>query len=141
MKTVKSAFWLLPQYPNFAFLGRYSYGFKQKTISKLTMVHKVFGNVYSLSIGKSQSYQQEELLRRCEIKKLSAFVIMIGIDQILAEDKDPYKKWGAKFLAGNMWGVATFILGLAATYVSVHQWRPVKKLGLFHQISKLFSAI
>ena len=119
MKTYKSAFWLLPQYPNFAFLGRYFYGFKQKTISKLTMVHKVFGNVYSLSI---------------------AFVIMIGIDQILAEDKDPYKKWGAKFLAGNMWGVATFILALAATYVSVHQWRPVKKLGLFHQISKLFLA-
>ena len=57
---------------------------------------------------------------------------MIGIDQILAEDKDPYKKWGAKFLAGNMWGVATFILGLAATYISVHQWRPVKKLGMFH---------
>ena len=51
MKIKKSAFWLLPQYPNFAFLGRYFYGFKQKTISKLTMVHKVFGNVYSLSIG------------------------------------------------------------------------------------------
>ena len=135
MKTNKSAFWLLPQYPNFAFLGRYFYGFKQKTITKLTMVHKVFGNVYSLSIGKLQSYSQN----KCN-KKLSAFVIMIGIDQILAEDKDPYKKWGAKFLAGNMWGVATFILGLAATYVSVHQWRPVKKLGLFHQISKLFSA-
>ena len=99
------------------------------------MVHKVFGNVYSLSIGKLQSYSQN----KCN-KKLSAFVIMIGIDQILAEDKDPYKKWGPKFLAGNMWGVATFILGLAATYVSVHQWRPVKKLGLFHQISKLFSA-
>ena len=135
MKTNKSAFWLLPQYPNFAFLGRYFYGFKQKTITKLTMVHKVFGNVYSLSIGKLQSYSQN----KCN-KKLSAFVIMIGIDQILAEDKDPYKKWGAKFLAGNMWGVATFILGLAATYVSIHQWRPVKKLGLFHQISKLFSA-
>ena len=135
MKTNKSAFWLLPQYPNFAFLGRYFYGFKQKTITKLTMVHKVFGNVYSLSIGKLQSYSQNT----CN-KKLSAFVIIIGIDQILAEDKDPYKKWGAKFLAGNMWGVATFILGLAATYVSVHQWRPVKKLGLFHQISKLFSA-
>ena len=68
METDKSAFWLLPQYQNFAFLGRYFYGFKQKTISKLTMVHKVFGNVYSLSIGKSQSYQQEELLRKCEIK-------------------------------------------------------------------------
>ena len=135
MKTNKSAFWLLPQYPNFAFLGRYFYGFKQKTITKLTMVHKVFGNVYSLSIGKLQSYSQN----KCN-KKLSAFVIMIGIDQILAEDKDPYKKWGAKFLAGNMWGVATFILGLAATYVSVHQWRPVKKLGSFHQISTLFSA-
>ena len=134
MKTNKSAFWLLPQYPNFAFLGRYFYGFKQKTITKLTMVHKVFGNVYSLSIGKLQSYSQN----KCN-KKLSAFVIMIGIDQILAEDKDPYKKWGPKFLAGNMWGVATFILGLAATYVSVHQWRPVKKLGLFYQISKLFS--
>lgn len=135
MKTNKSAFWLLPQYPNFAFLGRYFYGFKQKTITKLTMVHKVFGNVYSLSIGKLQSYSQN----KCN-KKLSAFVIMIGIDQILAEDKDPYKKWGPKFLAGNMWGVATFILGLAATYVSVHQWRPVKKLGSFHQISTLFSA-
>ena len=74
-----------------------------------------------------------------QYKKSSAFVIMIGIDQILAEDKDPYKKWGAKFLAGNMWGVASFILGLAATYVSIHKWRPVTKTGLFHQTSKFFS--
>ena len=67
-------------------------------------------------------------------------MIMIGIDQILAEDTDPYKKWGAKFLAGNMWGVASFILGLAATYVSIHKWRPVTKTGLFQLISKLFSS-
>ena len=65
---------------------------------------------------------------------------MIGIDQILAEDKDPYKKWGAKFLAGNMWGVAAFILGLAATFISVHQWRPVKKIGLFQWFSGRFIA-
>ena len=62
--------------------------------------------------------------------------MIIGINQILIEDKDPYKKWGSKFLAGNMWGVAIFILGLTATYVSIQKWRPVKSLGLFHFLSK-----
>ena len=57
--------------------------------------------------------------------------MIIGIDQILVEDKDLYKKWGSKYLAGNMWGITTFILGLTATYVSIQKWRPVKSLGLF----------
>ena len=62
--------------------------------------------------------------------------MIIGIDQILVEDKDLYKKWGSKYLAGNMWGITTFILGLTATYVSIQKWRPVKSLGLFHFYQK-----
>ena len=66
------------------------------------------------------------------IMKFLAFVMVIGIDQILTGDKDPYKKWGSKFLAGNMWGIAIFIVGLASTYVSINKWRPVKPIGPFH---------